>query len=79
MTSDSTSLSGVREALGKLVGCLLDDVDVGLIDLGSDPGREGPVLRVHVRNDAALARLGIPAEVDGVPVRVIVADYRAGR
>ena len=78
MPSDSASLTRMREALAKLLGGLLDDADVGLIDLGSDPGRAGPVLRVHVRNAAALSRLGLPAEVDGVPVRVIVADYRVG-
>lgn len=79
MACDAPSLLRVREALARLLGCLLDDADVGLIDLGADPGRGGPVLRVHVRDRAALSRLSLPAEVDGVPVRVIVADYQVGR
>jgi len=67
--------SGARQAQAKLVTGFLDDPDVRLIDLGSDPGTGGPVLRVHVRNATAESRLRLPPEIDGIPVRVIVADY----
>ncbi len=66
----------VRDALSLR---LLDDPDVSLVDIGLDP--QGQILdqvvvRVHIRRPAARERLAIPQEVDGVAVRVVVADYR---
>jgi hypothetical protein len=68
-----------RQTQAKLVSGFLDDPDVRLIDFGSDPGTGCLVLRVHVRNAAAQSRLGLPPQIDGIPVRVIVADYRLER
>jgi hypothetical protein len=65
----------VREALAELIGSLLDDADVGRIDLGSDPVAGGPLLRIHLRNFTALHRLSFPEEVDGVAVRLVVESY----
>jgi len=57
--------SGARQAQAKLVTGFLDDPDVRLIDLGSDPGTGRPVLRVHVRNAAAESRLVSPRRSTG--------------
>ncbi len=34
------------------------------------------VVRVHLRNTANAEDLAIPAEIDGIPVRVLSGDYR---
>ncbi len=70
--------SRVRRARDKLAIRYLRDRDVRLIDVGSEPGEGGeqPVLRVHVADSVAPARLGLPEGVDGIPVRVVVGDYR---
>lgn len=62
----------VREALADLIGTLLDDADVGRIDLGSDPVAGGLMLRVHLHSFEALSRLSLPEAVDGVAVRLVV-------
>lgn len=66
----------VRDALSLR---LLQNPDVSLVDIGLDPSAELPqqvVVRVHIRRAAAVENLDIPEEVDGVAVRVVVADYR---
>jgi len=71
-----------RRARDKLVDQFLDHPDVSLIDIGYDPDREGGgnaeriVLRVHVRRPLTREEVGLPAEIDGIPVRVLVGDYR---
>ena len=54
--------------------------EVSLIDLGLDPkdpfGSKQIFLRVHLRHAADIQQLAIPQEVDGMPVIVIIADYR---
>lgn len=54
--------------------------EVSLVDLGLNPddpaGSEKIFLRVHLRQAADIHRLNLPAEVDGLPVIVIIADYR---
>ena len=53
------------------------------IDIGIDPayGKANPdspvVLRIHVAR-GAVGPLDLPAEVDGIPVRVVTGDYRPG-
>jgi hypothetical protein len=53
-----------------------------LIDIGSDPDMKSAaesgrvVLRVHLRRGADKQAIGLPDEIDGIPVRVIAADYR---
>jgi hypothetical protein len=74
--------SRARRARDKLVDQFLDHPDVSLIDIGYDPDREGEgnaeriVLRVHVRRPLTREEVGLPAQIDGIPVRVMVGDYR---
>jgi hypothetical protein len=63
----------VLEALQKLLARCLRAPEVDLIDTGSDPGSGGTVLQVHVRNPATRFHLGPFEDIDGIPVRVIVA------
>lgn len=72
-----------RRARDKLVDQFLDHPDVSLIDIGYDPDAEGGghaehiVLRVHVRRPLTREEVGLPAQIDGIPVRVmVVGDYR---
>lgn len=70
-----------RRARAELAAQFLGRPDVSLIDIGNDPDATGTeaveqiVLRVHVRRSLTAQALGLPAEVDGIPVRLIVADY----
>jgi hypothetical protein len=63
----------VPEALQKLLALCLRAPEVDLIDTDSDPGTGGTVLQVHVRNYATRFRLGPFEDIDGIPVRVVVA------
>jgi hypothetical protein len=71
-----------RLARDKLADQFLNHPDVSLIDIGSDPDREDNgnaehlVLRVHVRRPLTSEEVGLPAQVNGIPVRVLVGDYR---
>lgn len=68
------------QARDQLAGLLLDRPEVSLIDIGFDPQNRGsekrPVLRVHVRRSEDRERLDIPIDMDGIPVIVIIADYK---
>ncbi len=68
-----------RKAQDRLVEEFLYHPEVSLIDIGLDPAGQGEsdqiVLRVHLRQTAARQELGLPSEIDGIPVRVITADY----
>jgi hypothetical protein len=75
MSTNVLEFAPVREALAELIGSLLDDTDVGRIDLGSDPVGGELVLSVHLRTFTALQRLCLPDEVDGVAVRLVVESY----
>jgi hypothetical protein len=80
--ANSESWRQARRARDELADQLLDHPDVSLIDIGYDPDRKGGeateriVLRVHVRRSLDREALGLPEEIDGIPVRVVVADYR---
>jgi len=80
--ADSESWNRARCARDKLADQFLGQPDVALIDIGYDldpesgEATERVVLRVHVRRSLAKEALCLPAETDGIPVRVIVADYR---
>jgi len=68
-----------RQARDKLAGQFLSHPDVTLIDLGYE-GEQGQladqlVLRVHVRQPLNKQALGLPDEVNGLPVRLVVGDY----
>ncbi len=81
MQPDASSTESARKALDKLVQQYLRHPAVSLIDMGEDPEhwRGEPsstiVLRLHVRPGADLDAMHIPAEIDGIPVRIITADY----
>lgn len=67
------------QALDQLAHQFLDHPEVTLIDLGKEGEKDKPtealVLRVHVRQPVNKQRLGLPDEVNGLPVRVVVGDY----
>lgn len=72
-----------RRARDRLAQQFLDHPDVRLIDIGRDPaapesdnGLKRPVLRIHVRQPLSREKLGLPAELDGISICVLVADYR---
>jgi hypothetical protein len=79
---DSEFWTRARRARDKLVDQFINHPDVSLIDIGYDLDPESGaatdriVLRVHMRRSLAREALGLPAEIDGIPVRVVVADYR---
>jgi hypothetical protein len=76
---DADFLSRAYNVRDKLIKQFFDRPEVSLIDIGDDPENPGApqrlVLRVHVRHAAAKQRLGLPEEVDGIPVRVVKGDY----
>jgi hypothetical protein len=76
----SDALVRVRDEVERRVG---SDPAVSLIDVGVDPEHESDTtrlaVRIHVRSNDALARLRaeqIPGSIDGVPVVLMVGDYR---
>lgn len=79
---DSESWTRARRARDKLVDQFLDHPGVSLIDIGYDldpevgEATDRIVLRVHVGRSLTREMLGLPTEIDGIPVRVVVADYR---
>jgi len=78
--SNLENLERAQTARQKLANQYLDHPEVSLIDIGYDSERrdrkEQIVLRVHLRQAAAQEKLQIPAEIDGIPVRVLHADFR---
>lgn len=83
MSSQSSEFwSKARRARDKLAEQFLHHPEVSLIDIGYDPEAENEekaqriVLRVHVRRPLTREALGLPAEIEGLPVRVVVADYK---
>lgn len=79
-SQDTEFWERARQARDKLAAQWLNHPAVSLIDLGYDPQDNAPaqhiVLRVHLRRPEAEPDLGLPAEIDGIPVRVIIAGYR---
>jgi hypothetical protein len=71
----------VDRAREKLAIRYLQDRNVRLVDVGSEPWEQGEraVLRVHVHDSASPSRLELPEGVDGIPVRVVVGDSRPAR
>ena len=69
-----------NKARDKLSLELFGQPQISLIDIGYDPkdqsGSGQLFLRVHVRYSTDIEKLAIPAEVDGIPVITIIADYR---
>jgi hypothetical protein len=77
---DPEFLARANRARDKLVDQILDHPEVSLIDIGYDLENPGTpkriVLRVHLRQAAAKQTLGLPEEIDGIPVHVMTGDYR---
>ena len=63
-------------ARDKLTQLVMKNPDVRMIDIGKDETGKSDtlVLRVHVRPGAE-SQVEVPADVDGIPVRVIPGDY----
>jgi hypothetical protein len=82
--ADSESWIRARRARDKLADQFLDHPDVSLIDIGyaleRDERTEEVVLRIHVRERWMKAkpeeRVTFPKQVDGVPVVVMLGEYR---
>ncbi len=65
-------------ALDRLTSRFLGNPAISLIDLGIDPQAgpgAPPALRVYVRPGASIEVLGLPDQVDGIPVRILSGDY----
>ena len=77
---DSEFFAKARQARDKLADQFLSHPEVTLIDIGYKVGPSKPieqlVLRVHVRQPADQQALSLPKEVDGIPVQVVIGDYR---
>jgi hypothetical protein len=79
---DAAFWKKARQARDQLASGWLAHPGITMIDLGYDQdpatGQTGDrvVLRVHVKRGVARESLGLPAEVNGIPVRVIFADYQ---
>ena len=82
---EAARITALSNAKDRLASQLLANPAVSLIDIGTDLAQDPPpapgdprrlVLRVHLRNAAARQTVPVPAEIDGIPVRTIVADYQ---
>lgn len=77
---DSEFWAKARQARDQLAGKFLNHPEVTLIDLSYEGEKGQPtdqlVLRVHLRQAVDKQVLGLPDEVNGFPVRVVVGDYR---
>lgn len=81
MSSDDPQFwDKARRARDQLVAQFLSHPDVSLIDIGVDPEDQSPspriALCIHVRRPDAAESLGLPDEIDGIPVRALTGDYR---
>ncbi len=78
---NSDTMEKARRARDRLAAGLLDKAGVTLIDIGLDPESkpgaepERIVLRVHIR-PSAKGKVDIPQEVDGIPVKVMIGDFK---
>ncbi len=77
---DAEFLDRVRRARQLLSEQFIHQPGVSLIDIGYDPqdqsGTPRLVLRVYLKHSVSAQALGIPTEIDGIPVRVLTGDYR---
>ena len=76
---DFESWRKAEQVRDRLVEHLIYHPDVTLIDIGYDPiGQSTPkdiAVRVHTRRLVTRSALGLPNNVDGVPIILVVADY----
>lgn len=77
---DPDMLEIARQARDTIASQLLTHPDVSLIDVGYDPEDNSIprrlVVRIHARKPLDLKALGIPMELNRIPIRVIHGDYR---
>ena len=77
---DSEFWAKARQARDQLADQFLSHPDVTLIDLSDEREKGQPtgqlILRVHVRQPVNKQVLGLPDEVNGLPVRVVIGEYR---
>ena len=74
--ADQAWWAKARAARDRLEAAIIHNANVRMISIGLDPERQSdlPVLLVHVRDINTVS--GVPAEMDGIPVRVIYGDYQ---
>lgn len=82
-THDSAEWSRARLARDQLEKQLINNPDVRVIDITSEPSQDNReagqrlIVRVQVTRVGQREPHPIPSEIDGIPVRVVVApDYR---
>ncbi|HKC42212.1 MAG TPA: hypothetical protein VKC64_00190 [Burkholderiales bacterium] len=66
----------VRAARATLEQRLFARPEVRLVDIARERPAGVVVLRVHLASGADDRALGIPEEVDGIPVRIVPANHR---
>jgi hypothetical protein len=81
MSTEKTELwARAQRARDRLAQQFLSHPQVSLIDIGFETESGEPsartVLRIHLRQPGAEQTLGIPEEIDGIPVRMVTGDYR---
>ena len=80
MDSELGELERVKRVRERLSEQYRQDPSISLIDIGSElpegGGRRRLMIRVHLRTAANRAKLDLPPEIEGVPIRVIRGDYR---
>ena len=78
--TDAEFMKRARRARDQLSDQFLHHPGVSLIDIGQDPEHgqadDRLVLRIHLRQALTREMIDLPTEIDGIPVRVIMADYR---
>lgn len=78
---DRKTLEMARLAMERIEQGYLFHPLVSAIDIGPDPSSESSsgqgrlAVRVHLRRPADPGQIDLPDDVDGVPVRIIIADY----
>jgi hypothetical protein len=76
---DPVLMQKVQRTRNWLVEQLSSRPEVSLIDIGRVPdaglGAGSLAIRVHVRQPATCESLGIPNEIDGIPVRILLGGY----
>jgi len=77
MPQDNDEVMAVgKQARDKLAAQFTNHPVVSLIDIGYDQESSPQiVLRVHIRRSITKAALGIPDEIDGIPVCLVIGDY----
>jgi ABC-type uncharacterized transport system YnjBCD ATPase subunit len=77
--ADPDMLDRGRKAREYLSRLLAGQPIVSLIDLGYDADEPEMsrklVLRVHVRRPITREALGLPADIDGFPIRILAGNY----